>query len=152
MIIMYWSSKPNVAIPTVAQLAEHWTSKPKVACKNFRLPGVDILREASPTYTYQLLFQVSRDGKYSRLKRDSEKLTYISMVQTRAYIVFHSAKQLSKACTISIRYSAVRKQGKLDERCVNVFIASFTLSLWEHRYLLLQSFRFLSLDVHQRSQ
>ncbi len=39
----------------VAQLAEHWTSKPKVAGSiltvvrlNFRLPGVDIIREEPP--------------------------------------------------------------------------------------------------------
>ena len=59
--------------------------------------------------------QVSRDGKYCRLQRDSEKLTYISMVQTRAFIVFAASRDLSKACTIAIRYSAVRRQGKLDE-------------------------------------
>ncbi|XP_028394641.1 peroxisomal acyl-coenzyme A oxidase 1-like isoform X2 [Dendronephthya gigantea] len=59
--------------------------------------------------------QVSRDGYYTRLKRDSSKLTYISMVMTRVYIVFATAESLSKACTIAIRYSAVRRQSKLDE-------------------------------------
>ncbi|CAB4002270.1 peroxisomal acyl-coenzyme A oxidase 1 isoform X2, partial [Paramuricea clavata] len=59
--------------------------------------------------------QVSRVGEYSRLKRDSEKLTYISMVATRAFIAFNTARELSKACTIAIRYSAVRRQSKLDE-------------------------------------
>ena len=42
------------------------------------------------------------------------------MVQTRAFIVYQAARELSKACTIAIRYSAVRRQGKQDERYVSV--------------------------------
>ena len=70
----------------------------------------------SLTLTLNLLSKVCPDGEYRRLKRDSEKLMYISMVATRAFITFNSAEYLSRACTIAIRYSAVRRQGRLDER------------------------------------
>lgn len=58
--------------------------------------------------------QVSPEGLY-RKKGGSEKLTYIAMVEVRANLAYYSAVGLAKACTIAIRYSAVRRQSKLDE-------------------------------------
>jgi len=52
--------------------------------------------------------QVTRDGDYVRPKVD--KLTYGTMVSTRAYLVAAASRHLSKAITISIRYSAQRSQ------------------------------------------
>ena len=58
---------------------------------------------------------MSPEGLY-RKKGGSEKLTYIAMVEVRANLAYYSAVGLAKACTIAIRYSAVRRQSKLDER------------------------------------
>ncbi|KAG7242385.1 hypothetical protein INR49_023514 [Caranx melampygus] len=51
------------------------------------------------------------DGTY--VKPPSAKLTYGTMVFIRSMIVGESARALSKACTIAIRYSAVRHQSEL---------------------------------------
>mmetsp|Transcript_5797 Transcript_5797/g.8355 ORF Transcript_5797/g.8355 Transcript_5797/m.8355 type:complete len:752 (+) Transcript_5797:86-2341(+) len=56
---------------------------------------------------------VDRDGKY-RKKEVSEatsKVAYITMMQVRAYIIADAGKFLAMASTITIRYSAVRRQG-----------------------------------------
>ncbi len=62
----------------LAQLAEHWTRKPKVTGsipavvrQNFRLPGVDILREASPIYTFTL---VHKTTKHHMLKVETSRV------------------------------------------------------------------------------
>ncbi|KAI4894851.1 hypothetical protein NFI96_018297, partial [Prochilodus magdalenae] len=55
--------------------------------------------------------QVEPDGTY--VKPPSDKLTYGTMVFIRAMIVGESGRSLSKACTIAIRYSAVRHQSEL---------------------------------------
>ncbi|GCC18733.1 hypothetical protein chiPu_0018048 [Chiloscyllium punctatum] len=51
------------------------------------------------------------DGTY--MKPPSDKLTYGTMVFIRSMIVGDSARALSQACTIAIRYSAVRHQSEL---------------------------------------
>ncbi|KAM3922478.1 peroxisomal acyl-coenzyme A oxidase 1-like isoform 2-T2 [Leptodactylus fuscus] len=55
--------------------------------------------------------QVHPDGTY--VKPLSNKLTYGSMVYIRAMIVGFSARFLSMACTIAIRYSAIRHQSEI---------------------------------------
>ncbi|XP_044151949.1 peroxisomal acyl-coenzyme A oxidase 1 isoform X2 [Bufo gargarizans] len=55
--------------------------------------------------------QVEPDGTY--VKPLSDKLTYGTMVFIRSVIVGDSARSLSKACTIAIRYSAVRHQSEI---------------------------------------
>ncbi|XP_028828048.1 peroxisomal acyl-coenzyme A oxidase 1-like [Denticeps clupeoides] len=55
--------------------------------------------------------QVEPDGTYQ--KAPSDKLTYGTMVFIRSMIVGDSARALSKASTIAIRYSAVRHQSEL---------------------------------------
>lgn len=55
--------------------------------------------------------KVENDGTY--VKPVSDKLTYGTMVFIRAHIVGESARFLSKACTIAVRYSAVRRQSEL---------------------------------------
>ncbi len=59
----------------------------------------------------QRFMRVSRDGVYSTVEGTHPKAAYVTMMQVRAIIVVHSARELSKACTIAIRYSAVRRQG-----------------------------------------
>ncbi|XP_073540024.1 peroxisomal acyl-coenzyme A oxidase 1 isoform X2 [Phyllobates terribilis] len=55
--------------------------------------------------------QVEPDGKY--VKPLSDKLTYGTMVFIRSMIVGDSARSLSRACTIAVRYSAVRHQSEI---------------------------------------
>jgi acyl-CoA oxidase len=56
---------------------------------------------------------IDEQGNYSKksVSEASQKITYITMMQVRAYIVDEAGKALSAACTIVIRYSAVRRQG-----------------------------------------
>ncbi|XP_072539506.1 peroxisomal acyl-coenzyme A oxidase 1 isoform X2 [Salminus brasiliensis] len=69
---------------------------------NIRIPRENMLMKYA---------KVEPDGTY--LKPPSDKLTYGTMVFIRSMIVGESAKALSKSCTISIRYSAVRHQSEL---------------------------------------
>ncbi|XP_011360275.1 peroxisomal acyl-coenzyme A oxidase 1 isoform X2 [Pteropus vampyrus] len=56
--------------------------------------------------------QVKPDGTY--VKPVSNKLTYGTMVFVRSVLVKDAAQCLSKACTIAIRYSAVRHQSEIE--------------------------------------
>ncbi|ETW07011.1 hypothetical protein, variant 1 [Aphanomyces invadans] len=54
---------------------------------------------------------VARDGTYSRADGAKRELSYFTMLQMRFHMVHGSAKTLSKAATIAVRYSAIRLQG-----------------------------------------
>lgn len=56
---------------------------------------------------------VDEHGKYTKkyVSDASSKVAYITMMQVRSMIVNGASKALGAACTITIRYSAVRKQG-----------------------------------------
>ena len=56
---------------------------------------------------------VDKHGKYSKKTVDdaTSKVSYVTMMQVRALIVNEAGKNLAIACTISVRYSAVRRQG-----------------------------------------
>ncbi|NWY16762.1 ACOX1 oxidase, partial [Aphelocoma coerulescens] len=69
---------------------------------NYRIPRENMLMKYA---------QVEPDGTY--VKPVSDKLTYGTMVFIRSFIVGDSARSLSRACTIAIRYSAVRHQSEL---------------------------------------
>lgn len=58
--------------------------------------------------------QVARDGTYTAPPKAQSKFRYISMMQIRMFIVGWSYRDLAKAATIAIRYSAVRLQGFKD--------------------------------------
>lgn len=62
-------------------------------------------------FYFFIFWQVEPDGTY--VKPVSDKLTYGTMVFIRSLIVGDSARSLSRACTIAIRYSAVRHQSEL---------------------------------------
>lgn len=72
-----------------------------------RTTGLGCLLEAQPPD----LFQVKPDGTY--VKPVSNKLTYGTMVFIRSFLVGEAARSLAKACTIAIRYSAVRHQSEI---------------------------------------
>ncbi|XP_053712401.1 peroxisomal acyl-coenzyme A oxidase 1-like isoform X2 [Synchiropus splendidus] len=69
---------------------------------NVRIPRENMLMKYS---------KVEPDGSY--VKPPSDKLTYGTMVFIRSMIVGESARALSKACTIAIRYSTVRHQSEI---------------------------------------
>lgn len=69
---------------------------------NYRIPRENMLMKYA---------QVEPDGTY--VKPVSDKLTYGTMVFVRSYLVGLAATCLSKACTIAIRYSAVRHQSEI---------------------------------------
>ncbi|EHA99423.1 Peroxisomal acyl-coenzyme A oxidase 1 [Heterocephalus glaber] len=69
---------------------------------NYRIPRENMLMKYA---------QVKPDGTY--VKPVSNKLTYGTMVFVRSYLVGEAARSLSKACTIAIRYSAVRRQSEI---------------------------------------
>ncbi|CAB9522489.1 Peroxisomal acyl-coenzyme A oxidase 1 [Seminavis robusta] len=56
---------------------------------------------------------VDEQGNYSKkqVSRAASKIAYITMMQVRAHIIHEASKHLGIACTIAIRYSAVRRQG-----------------------------------------
>ncbi|XP_077690519.1 peroxisomal acyl-coenzyme A oxidase 1 isoform X2 [Eretmochelys imbricata] len=68
----------------------------------FRIPRENMLMKYA---------KVEPDGTY--VKPLSDKLTYGTMVFIRSLIVGDSARSLSRACTIAIRYSSVRHQSEL---------------------------------------
>ncbi|CAH2302138.1 peroxisomal acyl-coenzyme A oxidase 1 isoform X2 [Pelobates cultripes] len=68
----------------------------------FRVPRENMLMKYA---------QVKPDGTY--VKPLSDKLTYGTMVFIRSMIVGDSARSLSRACTIAVRYSAVRHQSEI---------------------------------------
>lgn len=70
--------------------------------ENVRIPRENMLMKYA---------KVEPDGTY--VKPPSAKLTYGTMVFIRSMIVGESARALSKACTIAIRYSAVRHQSEI---------------------------------------
>ncbi|PIN93876.1 hypothetical protein AB205_0163330, partial [Aquarana catesbeiana] len=55
--------------------------------------------------------EVLPDGSY--VKYGSDKLNYFAMIGLRVSIVGYAVDSLKKACTISVRYSAVRRQSEL---------------------------------------
>lgn len=57
--------------------------------------------------------KVSPDGRYQKttVSEAASKIAYITMMQVRAHICNEAGKNLAVACTIAIRYSAVRRQG-----------------------------------------
>ncbi|XP_037347341.1 peroxisomal acyl-coenzyme A oxidase 1 isoform X2 [Talpa occidentalis] len=69
---------------------------------NYRIPRENMLMKYA---------QVKPDGTY--VKPPSKKLTYGTMVFVRSFLVGEAARSLSKACTIAIRYSAVRHQSEI---------------------------------------
>ncbi|XP_013401428.1 peroxisomal acyl-coenzyme A oxidase 1 isoform X1 [Lingula anatina] len=69
---------------------------------NVRIPRDNMLMRYS---------EVTKDGRY--IRKANEKLTYGTMVFVRSAIVSTAAKNLGEACTIAIRYSAVRRQSEM---------------------------------------
>jgi len=56
---------------------------------------------------------VDEDGNYkaNKVTEAASRISYITMMQVRAHIINEAGKILAMACTINVRYSAVRRQG-----------------------------------------
>ena len=64
---------------------------------------------------YSSCLQVKPNGTY--LKPPSEKIAYGTMVMIRVSLVWYLARVgLAKAVTIATRYSAVRRQGQIENK------------------------------------
>jgi len=59
---------------------------------------------------------VNNEGKYVEVQKADSKVHYTTMMTTRASMVHTSAARLSQACSIAVRYSAVREQGFIDTK------------------------------------
>nr|CAB3219771.1 peroxisomal acyl-coenzyme A oxidase 2 [Phallusia mammillata] len=85
--------------------------------KNVRIPRENLLNKNS---------EVKPDGTY--VKKASDRLMYGSMVNLRVNLPKSQAIDvLAKACTIAIRYSAVRRQGLLNPGGAEVAVLDYTL-------------------------
>ncbi|XP_075133571.1 peroxisomal acyl-coenzyme A oxidase 1-like isoform X2 [Leptodactylus fuscus] len=93
--------------------------------------------------------QVEPDGTY--VKPISNKLNYGSMLYLRAMIVGDSARFLSMACTIAIRYSAVRRQSEIRPGEPEPQILDFQTQQYTLFPLLATTyaFRFMGLDMRK---
>ncbi|RQM18080.1 hypothetical protein DD237_000416 [Peronospora effusa] len=54
---------------------------------------------------------VTREGRYKKNSGAPQEVLYFTMLQTRMVFIRSAGINLAKACTIAIRYSAVRQQG-----------------------------------------
>ena len=62
--------------------------------------------------------QVLKDGTYIKNTK-LEKSSYGAMVYVRSVMIYGiAARGLAKACTVAIRYSAVRRQSELKKRWI----------------------------------
>ncbi|XP_060825331.1 probable peroxisomal acyl-coenzyme A oxidase 1 [Bombus pascuorum] len=71
--------------------------------RNFRIPRENMLMKNS---------KVLEDGKY--VKSTNDKLTYGAMVFIRVRLLQNLLHHLTKAVTIAVRYSVVRRQGQIN--------------------------------------
>lgn len=69
---------------------------------NYRIPRENMMMKNA---------QVLKDGTYVKVARHG-KMTYQTMVFVRVMLVNEAAFNLAKACTIAVRYSAVRRQSQ----------------------------------------
>ncbi|CAK9795593.1 Probable peroxisomal acyl-coenzyme A oxidase 1 [Anthophora plagiata] len=82
--------------------------------KNVRIPRQNMLMKNS---------QVLEDGTYVKARND--KLTYGTMVFVRVVLVHDIVSYLSKAVTITTRYSVVRRQGQINSEKPEVQIIDY---------------------------
>ncbi|OAD59251.1 putative peroxisomal acyl-coenzyme A oxidase 1 [Eufriesea mexicana] len=81
---------------------------------NVRIPRMNMLMKNS---------KVLEDGTY--VKASNDKLTYGTMVFVRVVLVHDVVSYLSKAATIAVRYSAVRRQGQINSEKPEVQILDY---------------------------
>ncbi|KAL1916503.1 uncharacterized protein VTP21DRAFT_5694 [Calcarisporiella thermophila] len=94
--------------------------------------------------------KVSRDGVY--MKPPHSKLKYGTMTSSRIRIVQAAAYSLSRAVTISIRYSAVRRQGTARQTSdIEPSVLDYSMQQYRLFPLLAQTFAFMFTSFWMRS-
>jgi len=70
---------------------------------------------------------VDEKGRFDKkvLSDAASKVSYITMMQVRAFIIHEAYKNLAMGCTMAIRYSAVRKQGFTSDNIREVQILNY---------------------------
>jgi len=68
------------------------------------------------SYMLQKYVRINDEGKYEQVLKVDSKVHYFTMMSTRGMMVGVSGARLAQACTIAIRYSAVRHQGFVDNK------------------------------------
>lgn len=106
---------PGIKIGEIGiKLGMNGTNNGFLGFENFRIPRENMLMKNS---------KVLEDGTY--VKALNDKLTYGTMVFVRVVLVYDIVTYLSKAVTISIRYSAVRRQGQINSEKPEVQILDY---------------------------
>lgn len=98
---------------------ETWDLGPKIGYNNMDNGLAKFSNVIIPRRNMAMRFaQVDTKGRYTKKKVSdaASKISYITMMQVRAYIADNAGKNMAKACTIAIRYSAVRRQGFADSK------------------------------------
>jgi acyl-CoA oxidase len=88
---------------------------------------------------------VTPDGKFQRSSDSHAKISYITMVKVRSTLMFHMARYIAIASTISLRYSAVRQQGFLKGDSANQdeqFIIDYQLQQYRLFPILASAFAY----------
>ncbi len=96
---------PNVTVGDIgSKLGYNTMDNGYLSFDNVKIPRLNMAMRFS---------SVSSSGVYSKnsVSPSTAKFTYITMMQVRSQIVLFSSVSLATACTISIRYSAIRLQG-----------------------------------------
>ncbi|XP_051159281.1 probable peroxisomal acyl-coenzyme A oxidase 1 isoform X1 [Leptopilina boulardi] len=94
---------PGIKIGEIGtKLGMNGTNNGFLGFDNYRIPRTNMLMKNS---------KILEDGTY--VKAPNSKLTYGTMMFVRVVLIKDASRYLSKACTIAIRYSAVRKQGQI---------------------------------------
>jgi acyl-CoA oxidase len=91
---------------------------PKIGCNNMDNGFAYFDKVEIPRRNMAMRFAaVDEHGKYSKkhVSEAASKVAYITMMQVRSMIVMGSSKGLAMSTTITIRYSAVRKQGYKED-------------------------------------
>ena len=85
---------------------------------------------------------VDENGKYRKktMSDATSKISYITMMQVRSMLVTGASKALGMACTITIRYSAVRKQGFAEDGKNEKQVLDYTQQ--QHRLFPLLAFSY----------
>ncbi|XP_012284641.1 probable peroxisomal acyl-coenzyme A oxidase 1 [Orussus abietinus] len=94
---------PGIKIGEIGiKLGMNGTNNGFLGFENVRIPRENMLMKNS---------QVLEDGTY--VKASNDKLTYGTMMFVRVVLIRDISRYLSKAVTIAVRYSAVRRQGQI---------------------------------------
>ncbi|XP_075908986.1 peroxisomal acyl-coenzyme A oxidase 1 isoform X3 [Petromyzon marinus] len=93
--------------------------------------------------------KVEEDGTY--VKPPSDKLTYGTMVFVRSMIVSDAARALSQACTVAIRYSAVRRQSEMTPGAPEPQILDYQTQQYKLFPLLATAYAFQFVGAYMRA-